>query len=80
MQDEDERWSDSAGARWEGGTHVVVGALLLEGLLGEDVAGAEEDEGRGALGDHRPLDQRSTGTDRLARRALENEASTHLNA
>ena len=45
----------------EGGTHVVVGALLLEGLLGEDVAGAEEDEGRGALGHHRPLDQRSTG-------------------
>ena len=35
----------------------MVTALLLEGLLGEDVPGAEERERSRALGDHRSPDE-----------------------
>ena len=46
-----------ASAREGGGTHVVLGALLFEGLLGEDVADAEHDGGGCALGEHGPPDE-----------------------
>ncbi len=40
--------------------HIVVPALLLERLLREDVACAEEYGRRHALGDHRLADERRT--------------------
>ena len=40
--------------RW---TYVVVGALLFEGLLSEDIAGAEEHKGRRALSDEGLADE-----------------------
>ena len=63
------RWSDRAGKRqgrtggcWD--TYIVVAALLLECLLGEDVSGTKEGERGRALGDHRSPDERGTARDR----------------
>ena len=63
-----QRSSDRASKRQggEGGyrdTYVVVAALLLECLLGEDVSGTKEGEGGRALGDHRSPDERGTARD-----------------
>ena len=57
-------WQASRGGRGCRDTYVVVAALLLECLLGEDVSGAEEGEGGRALGDHRSPDERGTARDR----------------
>lgn len=39
------------------GQVVLLKALLVDGLLGNDVAGAEEDGGGDGLGEEGPLDQ-----------------------
>ncbi len=61
--------SGLAGKR-QRGTYVVVSALLLEGLLGEDVTGAEEGERGRALGDHWSPDERCTACHRSAQHPI----------